>query len=380
MTVLVELTEFMTTPLRSGIQRVAGELCRFWPAAHRLQAVMFVPGRGLVALPAETLAIIRRFFEATGEDHGKLVELLGRIGKRAESSPAIIIDSQTRLLVPEVFYDKLRLAYYKSLPPDVLRNSVYFIVHDLLPLTHPEFFPPDVPYAEIFGYFHLLGLCGRLGFNSSSTRDAFYRRLLRSAEASGPVFPLGSDGLGPRPSAPRGAAAHFSVIGTIEPRKNHRLILEAFQIVMARRSDVRLTFAGRLGWIDSAFANHLAKLAETTSQFSLCPGLSDDAMRQIILDSRATVFVSSAEGFGLPPLESLWLGTPVIANTGIPSLESVGPAGVLLIDPPTPEALAWAVEAFLDTDYRAGKAAEALGATLPTWSSFAAQVCEWVES
>jgi glycosyltransferase involved in cell wall biosynthesis len=379
MTVLVELTEFMTTPLRTGIQRVAGELCRLWPAGHRVQPVMFVPGRGLVALPAETLPIVRRFFEASEDHRGTLLELLGKIRKDAESGPAISIDFQTRLLVPEVFYDPLRLAYYRSLPRDVIGGSVYFIVHDLLPLTHPEFFPPDVPYAEIFGYFHLLGLCGRLGFNSAATRDAFYRRLFRSRESSGPVFPLGSDGLGRRPSAPRNTAPHFSAVGTIEPRKNHKLILEAFQTVMARRADVRLTFAGRPGWIDSTFANHLTKLAETNSQFTICPGPSDDALREIILDSRATVFVSSAEGFGLPPLESLWLGTPVIVSRGIPSLESAGGAGVLLIDSLTPDALAKAVEACLDADYRAAKAAEALGAKLPTWASFAAQVCHWVE-
>ena len=52
-----------------------------------------------------------------------------------------------------------------------------------------------------------------------------------------------------------------------------------------------------------------------------------------MLDSWATIYISEAEGFGLPPVESLWLGTPVVASAAIPSLEAIGPAGVHIVEP-----------------------------------------------
>ncbi len=286
-----------------------------------------------------------------------------------------------KVLVPEMFCDTARLAFFRGLPVPQLRDSFHFILFDLLPLTHPLFFPPNVSQEPIFAYYRQVGMAKWAGFISSATRDAFYGRFLRSPEQDGRVFRLGSDGLGMRRCRPARAdgRAAFTAIGTIEPRKNHEMILDAFEPLLAQRADVHLTFAGALSIVAPRVAERIVSLAVRSRQFNLVTNASDSTLADLALESVATIYVSEAEGFGLPPVESLWLGTPVIAAGGTPSLEQIGTTGVHIVEPLTPLGIREAAVAFLDEGYRAEKAAEAETLDLPTWPAFASEVCAWIE-
>jgi glycosyltransferase involved in cell wall biosynthesis len=97
-----------------------------------------------------------------------------------------------------------------------------------------------------------------------------------------------------------------------------------------------------------------------------------------MLSARAMIYPSIHEGYGIPPLEALALGVPVVVTASTPSLEGLSEAGQLRIDPPTVDAVADAMERFLDDDFAARKTAEIEGFEVPTWKGMAEEVARWV--
>jgi glycosyltransferase involved in cell wall biosynthesis len=245
-------------------------------------------------------------------------------------------------------------------------------------MTHPEYFSSR-SIVSLYGYYRMLRRASGCAFISEDTRDNYYGRLKRNGDRSGIVLPLGCDALGPKPPQTMlNRPLTFSVLGTIEPRKNHKLILEAFEPLLRQVDGLRLSFIGKMGWVDAEFAEKVRTLAaDETSGLTFHPGADDGAIRRYIERSRATIYVSSAEGYGLPPVESLWIGTPVIASKAVPSLKSVRGLGVHFAEPLDAENLRQAVIAFLDDSYANQKTEETQRLNLPSWQSFAEEVLQW---
>jgi glycosyltransferase involved in cell wall biosynthesis len=371
MSLYVDLSEFLKNPLRTGIQRIAGELCRYMPTGAAVP-VRLVSDRFLALSPLLFNAIGKYF----GDDDESCIAEIRRLGA-IETGSAVKISNADVVLVPEVFDTAQRIAFFRQMPDEELERY-RFIVYDLLPVTHPQFFE-QTAILPGYPYFRLIGRVPSCGFISEDTRAAYYGRLKRTTLRGGVVLPLGSDGLGPRGGPP---ALHrplnFSVLGTIEPRKNHALILDAFEPLLRQVPGLTLSFIGRMGWVDAEFAHKVRTLASDKSsglRFFSAP--DDVAIRSSIEQSRATIYVSAAEGYGLPPVESLWLGTPVIATTVIPSLKRLDARGIHYVDPLNVLNLRRAVLSFIDDDYANRKTEETRDLNLPTWRSFTEAVLSW---
>jgi glycosyltransferase involved in cell wall biosynthesis len=129
-------------------------------------------------------------------------------------------------------------------------------------------------------------------------------------------------------------------VGTLEPRKNVPLLLEAFGLVR-RHLDVQLVVVGGRGWLDETIVAARARSAvESAAHFVGILGEEELA----VLYSHAGVFVlpSLYEGFGLPVLEAMACGGPVISSNAGPLPEVAGDAAVLMA-PEDPEAWARAM-------------------------------------
>ncbi len=372
MSFYIDLTEFLTNPITTGIQRIAGEICRYMPP-HAAIPIRFSSDR-YRALPPALIEVIGGYFRDPSDD---AVAEIRRLGAVERGSPMKASRSDT-VLVPEVIIDPKRLSYFGSISDEELQRY-RFIIYDLLPITHPEYFRTEW-LLEIFAYYKILRRATSCGFISEDTQEDYYRRLKRTNTRGGVVLPLGSDGFGPKMGPPAlNRKLRFTVLGTIEPRKNHELILNAFEPLLRQIKGLSLSFIGKMGWVDPDFAQKLQRLAgDKNSGFEFHSGTDDDTIRRCIEQSRATIYISVAEGYGLPPVESLWVKTPVIASKAIPSLRNLSD-GIHFVEPLDVINLRRAVLAFLDEGYAAEKVEETKRLKLPTWHSFTQEVLRWCE-
>lgn len=105
---------------------------------------------------------------------------------------------------------------------------------------------------------------------------------------------------------------YFVALGTIEPRKNHALLLDLWDEMGPKAPP--LVIAGARGWADAALFQRMDAMRAKGVPILERPGLSDGQVAQVLSRSAGLLFPSLAEGFGLPPAEALRLGCPVICS------------------------------------------------------------------
>lgn len=151
-----------------------------------------------------------------------------------------------------------------------------------------------------------------------------------------------------------GEAPFILAVGMLEPRKNLNVLMDAFAIARSRGAlaDHKLVLAGGKGWLVDRIMEHRAESPVRAD--ILLPGfLADDLLPAAYSAAAVFVFPSLYEGFGLPILEAMACGTPVVSsNTSC--LPEVAEGAALMVDPSDAEGLSRAIElAASDADLRA---------------------------
>ncbi len=195
--------------------------------------------------------------------------------------------------------------------------------------------------------------------------DAVRREVLRLAPRVDPsrlrVVPNGVGGeFRPRPPAETApalrrlgvATPYLLYVGTLEPRKNVVRLLDAYERLLANGHPPVLVLAGRLGWDAGPLRARLAAPA-LRGCVHVTGYVEARDLPALYAGARAFAYPSLAEGFGLPPLEAMACGVPVVASTDPALAENLGDAA-LLVDPLDVDALACALRRVLvDEDLRA---------------------------
>jgi alpha-1,2-rhamnosyltransferase len=239
-------------------------------------------------------------------------------------------------------------------------GKVAFVIYDILPITHSEFVTPNFTrmFTEWFDKVCrnadlLLAISGTVrdqlrslfGFNGDfrpqgspqieSFRLGAELDMWRSdAYVRPPVRTAFEPSSGPPP---------YLMVGTLEPRKNHLTVLDAFDHLWERGSDVRLVVVGRLGWKFDAVEQRLLTHPRFGRDLYWFPDLSDTELGHCYRHAKATIFASWVEGYGLPIVEGLQHGLPVIASD-LPVHREVAGNFAAYFDAASPEALAACIE------------------------------------
>jgi glycosyltransferase involved in cell wall biosynthesis len=218
-----------------------------------------------------------------------------------------------------------------------------FWIHDLLPIDRPEWFWGREPALHQLRV-ELLARRGAAAVVAGASVEARLRdHLERLGRRDLPIFrlPPPTDALFGKPpilDARLAPLCFFIVCGTIEPRKNHLLLLRVWRDLVARYGGdaPKLVVVGKRGWNsaeiiaalqDEALRGHVIEVA----------GLPTPDYKRLLDHSRALLAPSFAEGFGFPVAEALASGVPVIASD-IPPFREQGAQGVQHHDPQSEEA------------------------------------------
>lgn len=259
-----------------------------------------------------------------------------------------------------------------------------YMVHDLIPITHPQFCRPGEGARHRERMLTVLRTAAGVIGNSQATLD----ELARFARDEQPAMPSSIAawlGIDPPPAIQTrsdSARPTFVTLGTIEARKNHILLLKIWSRLIDKLGDKapRLVIAGQRGWEadevfrlldqDDKFRGHVAELKDC----------SDAELAECLASARALLFPSFVEGYGLPLVEALAAKLPVVASD-LPVFREIGGEIPTYIDAADEAAWERAILKYAEPNsgLRKAQLKRIENFQIPTWSRHFEEVETWLE-
>lgn len=208
--------------------------------------------------------------------------------------------------------------------------KIAFVVYDLLPMQHPEWFSAKL--VRVFRqWIRSVAALADSVFCISEPVKLDFNRFMRARYALNPsevpahVFPMGGDIRASRPSTslPQGFPGRLAIIerckaalmvGTIEPRKGHSQILDAFEQLWADGKQHALVIVGKPGWMTESLQSRIVSNSYFDQRLFWFDNASDEALELLYEKCTGVIAASFAEGYGLPLIEALEHGKPVLAR------------------------------------------------------------------
>ncbi len=199
-----------------------------------------------------------------------------------------------------------------------------YLVHDLIPVTHPEYVRPGDEAKHTQRMKTVLNSASAVIYNSAHTErmmnsfamstDMKPARGIVSLLGVEEKFQKGQERAADLP--PVGGDPYFVVVGTIEPRKNHLLLLNLWRHLVERHGAKapKLVIVGRRGWENENIIDVIDRCSNLKQHLIECNRLPDWQLTRLLSGARAVLFPSFAEGYGLPLAEALSLRVPVICS------------------------------------------------------------------
>jgi glycosyltransferase involved in cell wall biosynthesis len=351
--VLIDVTNSGSDPSNSGVINVTRQLARRLLDDSELFVLLAIWDRaaGGYALPTASQRSFLESYAGPTDRLGRAIEQLGHYVS-LESVIEGVDPGCGRppvLLFTEVALDgspRQRVAWGRARG---FRLAV--VLHDMLPIYEAKYAPREI--VEAFPeYVEAVVQADAIWPNSSFTLRQFERYCNEHDVTMPPhreAVPLpGQLGEAPRSTdcAPATEETRVLCVSGIEPRKNHRVLVEAFERLKLRRRDLalRLILIGCEYPGAETLAEWLRELARRDDRIEWRTRVPQPELEAEFADATFTVYPSLVEGFGLPIMESLWMGRPCICHEAGVMAELATGGGCLTVDVTEPIELSVAME------------------------------------
>jgi hypothetical protein len=372
----VDLEQYLIDPQSSGIQRVLQHLARQWPEdLAQADFVLPLDDRYLLLSPAEADAFVSLAFQA--QDGTELRALVGDFVERFAADQRSTALDETELiarcdawLLPEVSYLPSVLQRFENITQSI---PGAMIGYDILPMSEPanyRLIPGTDGYAS--EYFRLLATAGSVVCISEHTRSDICTRLRRDPHLPISVAHPGGDHVAlAKRKEPQVAdrPTRFLRIGTLEARKSPREIIAGFEQAIARGANAELVFIGRPSASDESINQAMHEAVDRGVGIRWIADADDHEVERWVRAS--DVFLSiGVEGYGIPVLEAIRLGTPVVFGGIQPAAELMIGKGAQPIEHLTVDAIAEMFATFAQPEARTLIQDSLAPDTVPTWVDF----------
>ena len=293
---LVDVSELAVNDFRTGVQRVSRAVLKRLiedpPAGFRVEPVYVSP---------EGLRYARRYAGL----------LLGLPAPVAEDS-LIEAGAGDHFLAVDISYAMVRSATSQLISLRDRGVRMDFVVYDMLPVLHPEWFPPEIPAPHREWLRTISAIADGLVCISNTVADELLAWLdEESPKRAWPLdvgsFGLGADVAATVPTTGGGreradalafvsARPTFVMVGTVEPRKGHAQTLSAFERLWASGVDCGLLIVGKEGWGVGELVTRLRLHPERGRRLLWLDGASDDVLLSVYGASTALLAASEGEG------------------------------------------------------------------------------------
>lgn len=325
MKVFIDVSNLMHVNFISGIQRVVREVATRLAQDPELELVLLEYRErgncfGILSLPA--------FLSFFRDGSGKKEDMC----TRQEIGPAQFPHGSVFLELDSVWHSRCgRMSLYPELKARGVKIAVCY--QDLIPIMWPQYAASETICAFL-GYMTACVTYGDLFISSTQTNIRYLQDFMRRIGVDNPapcaVSWLGTDFKercretrpGKRLEEIVSRGKYLLMVGTVEPRKNHRLALDAMERGLFGKG-WQLVIAGRQGWDIQETAERIRGHEMLGRQLHWIEDATDADMEYLYAHSRFVIFPSLTEGFGLPVTEALGRGVPVLCSDH-PVLREVG--------------------------------------------------------
>jgi len=255
------------------------------------------------------------------------------------------------------------------------------LVADVMPTQFPQWF--DAGQIRLFSTFieaHLrhserfvcISECSRADVIELAERIGLGRELETSVITMGANFQRADDDLARPTQAPDGR--YLLSVATVEPRKNHALLVAAFDELKDRHPDLGLVMVGKAGWMTDDLQAAMLGHPDQGVRFRWLSKVDDDLLDALYRHAFLAVQPAFYEGFGTPVIEALGNGVPTLSSTG-GALPEAGGEWAEYFDPNDRDELVELIERHLtDADYHRERRDALVDYRPPTWEDGASGI------
>lgn len=311
---LVDISELIQRDAKSGIQRVVRSILREWllnpPEGYRVEPVFASVDDGYRYARQFTLGFME--WPQTALEDELIDYAPGDVFFGLDMQPQVQIAKQP-------FYQRLRQHGVK----------VKFLLHDLLPIQMPEYFPPGNEEGFTEWLRSITATDGVICVSrtvADELRDWVdkhgperERPLQIDWSHNGADIDNSSLSRGMSEDASEvlsklEARPSFLMVGTLEPRKGYADTLDVFDALWQKGQDINLVMVGKKGWKIDALAERIKTHPEYNRRLFWLAGISDEYLEKVYGTCTCLIAASYGEGFGLPLIEAAQKGMPIIAR------------------------------------------------------------------